>query len=214
MTAAVSDERGLVAAGVTVRDGPRDVVTDLHLVVGPGTQASLTAASAADASTVLAALTGRRPKAAGTLLLDGTPLTDAPTASQVGYVGYDHPLIGTLTAAENVIVALLAARNRDRRSLLHRAEEQLQTLGLPAATWHNLAEQLSGGQRQRVAIARALVTQPRLIVLDNPTSELDPDSAQLVTGVLDEAAAYGACCLLTSTDVPLLSRCRTRIVLK
>ena len=204
---------GFVAAGLTVRDGPRDIVADLHLVVPSGSLACLVAASASDASAVLAALTGRRQRVAGTLTLNGQTLTDTPPPRQVGYLGNDHPLVGTLTAAENLYVALLADGLGPGELLLRRAGEQLHALGLPESTWHNLVEQLSGGQRQRVAIARALVARPRLVVLDDPTSELDPDSAELVLRELDRAAAHGACCLLGSADEALLAGCSIRVVL-
>ncbi len=109
---------------------------------------------------------------------------------------------------------LLVGEHASRQNAARRAERQLEAVGLPAASWHNLVEQLSGGQQQRVALARALVSLPALLVLDDPTSELDPASAQTVVEVLAAAAARGACCLVSSDDPVLLDACDTQISLR
>ena len=132
--------------------------------------------------------------------------------SWVGYVSRDYGLVGTLTAAENLVVTLLGRRGRGSGAAIwRRAEQQLAAVGSGPATWHNLVEQLSGGQQQRVALARALVNRPRLLVLDDPTSELDPDSVQLVADVLTRAAQHGSCGVLVSDDAPLVDACTLTI---
>ena len=131
-----------------------------------------------------------------------------------GYVSRDFGLVGTLTAAENLVVTLLAQQGRGSGpAIWRRAEQQLATVGLAPATWHNLVEQLSGGQQQRVGLARALVLRPPLVVLDEPTSELDPDSVELVAAVLRDVSADGVCCVLSSDDEVLLASCDRRVAL-
>ena len=209
----MTEELGLSARGVTVLRGSRMVVTGLDLDVAPRQRVAISVGSGQDVSAVLGALAGRRPREAGTVALDGVPLTADATAGQVGFVGGERNLVGTLTAVENLVVVLLGVDRQPAAALWARAEEQLATVGLPPSSWHNLVEQLSGGQQQRVALARALIAHPRLLVLDNPTSELDPDSAQLVAAVLEATAQDGTVCLLTSSDEILLRSCDRRMQL-
>ena len=137
----------------------------------------------------------------------------ALVALPVGYVRADRTLVGTLTAVENLGVVLLARRRGRQPPRWADAEEVLASVGLPDSSWHNLVEQLSGGQQQRVALARALVGRPALLVLDEPTSELDPDSTALVLGVLDAAVADGAACVLASRDPDVVAWCDRRLEL-
>jgi putative ABC transport system ATP-binding protein len=202
---------GLITKQLTVLGGAGTPLAPLDLHVEPGQRIGLTATSVTDLSRLLAVLAGRDRPASGTVTMDGaTVFGDAPP-ERVGYVSYEHRLIGTLTAAENVVALMLGRGSIRPADIWSRAEEQLAELGLPAASWHNLVEQLSGGQQQRVSLARALAGRPRLLVLDDPTSELDPDSAMLVADVLDRACAEGACCVLSSTDEGLLTSCTARV---
>ena len=116
----------------------------------------------------------------------------------VGLVTRQHELLGSLTAAENVALPLLA-RTPGALASWTDVEQLLDGLGVPEASWHNLLEQLSGGQQQRVAVARALVTRPAVLCLDDPTSELDPGSAEVVWGVVDAARRDGAAVLSTGS---------------
>ena len=129
-----------------------------------------------------------------------------PAPDLVGYVSRSHALVATLTAAETVMATLIAAGHRHPLSLIRPAEEQLQALALPDEVWHNLVEHLSGGQQQRVALAQVLIARPRLLVLDDPTSELDPDTSELVAALLTQAVSRGACCITATRDAALTTR--------
>nr|WP_239579526.1 ATP-binding cassette domain-containing protein [Microlunatus panaciterrae] len=181
--------------------------------VPPGHRAAVTGPSSADVTAVLATLAGLRAPATGSIMIDESPVGLAPPPDRVGYLSQDHRLIGTLTAVENLLVTMIAGGEPANRSTALRAEEQLQALALAPATWHNLVEQLSGGQQQRVALGRALVLRPRLLVLDHPTSELDPDTVELVDGVLHEVTAQGVSCVLASDDETVLGSCADRLEL-
>jgi ABC-type multidrug transport system ATPase subunit len=124
--------------------------------------------------------------------------TDTAPGS-VAVMPRDHALIGALTATENIALGLLAQR-RGTSPDPAAIGAVLDALGVPDAVRHNLAEQLSGGQQQRVALARALVTDAALVVLDDPTSELDPASRQRVHEAVATVAERGRIVLLAAPD--------------
>lgn len=201
---------GLTVRGLTVREGGRALVEGLDLDVAPGQRLVVTGPSSADVTAVLAALAGLRPLSGGTIAVAGLPL-GSPDPGVVGYLSQDHRLIGTLTAVENLMVSMLASGEPGTRATAERAERQLEAVALAPATWHNLVEQLSGGQQQRVALSRALVLRPRLLVLDHPTSELDPDSVELVDRLMTSITAEGIACVLASDDDLVLGSADLRI---
>jgi ABC-type multidrug transport system ATPase subunit len=112
----------------------------------------------------------------------------APARSDVAVMTRGHALIGGLTAAENVALGILVTGPSASGD---RVRAALDAVGLPVAVRDNLAEQLSGGQQQRVALARALVADAPVTVLDDPTSELDPASREVVHDALTAVAARG-----------------------
>ena len=206
-----SDAAGLLVDQLTIEapDGPRTAPFDLHVELGE--RVGLTADSGAHLSRVLAVLAGRARAGSGTVRFEGVDTSTIAAPHRIGYLSFEHRLVGTLTAAENVIALMLGSSTTSSADIWRRAEQQLAELDLPPASWHNLVEQLSGGQQQRVGLARALAPRPQLLILDDPTSELDPDSAMLVGEVLDRACSAGACCVLSTTDVGLLDSCVRRV---
>ena len=110
-----------------------------------------------------------------------------------------------LTAAENVELPL-QLRGEPRDVVRRQAEVALARAGLPEVP-DRLAEELSGGQRQRVAVARALVSVAGLVVADEPTAELDADSAALVLAALRAEAAAGASVVLATHDPDVAALC-------
>src|SRR5438270_10044222 len=142
-------------------------------------------------STLLQILGGLDRPTSGTVEFDGVDLARLPEtrvtrerARSIGFVFQTFNLIPTLSAAENVEVALvpLGFRAAERRL---RAEEALSAVGLGDRLRH-LPSELSGGQQQRVAIARALVKEPRVLLADEPTGNLDEDTRDEITALLEE----------------------------
>jgi ABC-type lipoprotein export system ATPase subunit len=189
----------LVLEGVSVRLADTVILEGFDLAAAAGSTVAITGAGSARRA-VLEAVAGIRVPAEGRILFDGSPV-DSRT---VGIVTQQHELIGGLSAAENVAVRLLA-RPGYNPSDWEAVEHQLASLLLPESSWHNLVEQLSGGQQQRVAVARALVGEPLLLCLDDPTSELDSKSSEVVWEQVALAAQRGAVVVVAAPDDELAS---------
>ena len=141
----------------------------------------------------------------GRYLLDGIDVAEldddglaALRSRSIGFVFQSYNLLPRTTALENVATPLAyqGVRRKERDA---RAREALERLGLGDRLTHEPAE-LSGGQQQRVAIARALVTEPAIILADEPTGNLDSTSGAEVMGILRELHASGRTVLLITHD--------------
>jgi putative ABC transport system ATP-binding protein len=166
-------------------------VTGLDLVIGDGEWLAVQGRTGHGKSTLLNLLGGLDRPSDGIVELDGTDLGALPEtqltrlrAESVGFVFQTFNLIPTLSAAENVEAALIplaaghAARGR-------RVAAALESVGLSDRAGH-LPSELSGGQQQRVAIARALVKEPKVLLADEPTGNLDTDTRDEIIGLLEK----------------------------
>jgi len=161
----------------------------ITLDIAAGEFLALMGPSGSGKSTLLHIIAGVDRPTSGQCLVQGvdvTKLNESQLADwrnqNVGFIFQTFNLIPVLTAAENVELPLLLTR-LDRAQRRRQVETALEVVGLADRAKH-LPRQLSGGQEQRVAIARALVTDPALIVADEPTGNLDSHSAQEVLGAL------------------------------
>src|SRR5256712_5266919 len=173
--------------GVDVIHGPGRV----RLHVPAGRFVALVGPSGSGKSTLLNLLAGLDRPDAGEVVVAGQPLSGldedalaAWRARHVGLVFQFYNLIPVLSAVENVELPLLLT-SLPRPERRRRAEIALAAVGL-AARAHHRPQQLSGGEQQRVAIARAIVTDPDLIVADEPTGDLDAKSAVAILTLLRE----------------------------
>jgi ABC-type lipoprotein export system ATPase subunit len=148
-------------------------------------------------TTLLHCLSGLEDFDSGEVLLEGLPLarlSDAQKAEhrarRVGFIFQSYNLLPVLNALENVELPLLLA-GRPSSAARQRALRALEVVGLENRLRHRPAE-LSGGQQQRVAIARALATEPAVIFADEPTGNLDSDSAEEVMALIDRLNADNA----------------------
>lgn len=167
-----------------------DVLDGLELEIGEGSFEALMGPSGSGKSTLLNLIAGLDRPSKGSINVDGKQLetmSDAALArwrsQTIGFVFQHFNLIPVLTALENVELPLLLTKlpARERRK---RAQIALRVVGLEDRMDHRPA-QLSGGQEQRVGIARAIVHDPRIIVADEPTGELDRQSADDVLNLLE-----------------------------
>ena len=168
--------------------GPLRVLDRVDLTIGTGEAAVITGPSGSGKSTLLYIAGGLEPPSSGTVDLDGTnPYALAPDAlakfrnHEVGFVFQDHCLLPQLTVLDNVLVPTLVGE--PDRDAPDRARVLLTAVGLEPRAHHRPA-QLSGGEKQRAAIARALVRSPRLLLCDEPTGNLDAQTAETVADVL------------------------------
>jgi lipoprotein-releasing system ATP-binding protein len=183
---------GLVASHLTKTypspAGDLTILADVSLTLGAAEAAAITGPSGSGKSTLLYVLGALEPPTSGTVSLDGQdPYVLDPVKlaafrnKQVGFIFQDHCLLPQCSVMENVLVPTLVGE-RDREAPA-RAQHLLDHVGLGARVGHRPAE-LSGGEKQRVAIARALIRQPRLLLCDEPTGNLDADTAAKVADLL------------------------------
>jgi putative ABC transport system ATP-binding protein len=200
-------------------DGPLTVLGGLDLDVPDGGYAAVTGPSGAGKTTLLALLGGLEQPQAGAIEIGGEDLTAlsgdglaAYRRATVGFVFQHFGLLETLTAAQNVELAgTLAGTSPDHRRA--RALELLEAVGLAERAGHR-PSRLSGGERQRVAIARALVNEPRLLLADEPTGNLDEDAAAMVIELLEKVRADHGCTLVLVThNRELAARAEQRVAL-
>jgi lipoprotein-releasing system ATP-binding protein len=171
--------------------GPLAVLSDVNVSLAAGQAAAITGPSGSGKSSLLYVLGALEPPSSGTVTLGGTnPFTLSATAladfrnAEIGFVFQDHCLLPQCSLLENVLVpTLVAPRNGHGGGDADRARTLIGQVGLADRIDHRPAE-LSGGERQRVAIARALIRQPRLLLCDEPTGNLDPHTAETVASLL------------------------------
>jgi putative ABC transport system ATP-binding protein len=140
----------------------------------------------------------------GEQLLKARPATLEKVRRQIGFIFQQHNLLGALTALENVELGIRASGKFPRGEHRDRAREMLEAVGLADRMGHR-PEQLSGGQRQRVAIARALVSEPAMVLADEPTASLDRKSGrEVVDRMKTLASEHGTTILLVTHDNRIL----------
>lgn len=127
----------------------------------------------------------------------------------IGFVFQSYHLIARLSARENIELPLLLA-GVARKQRRQRSDQLLHRLGLSERA-HHLPRQLSGGQRQRVAIARALITEPELLLADEPTGNLDSQSGREVMELLEQLNRDGITLVMVTHDTVLGARARRHI---
>jgi ABC-type lipoprotein export system ATPase subunit len=196
---------GLVRAGRTVLAGVR-------LTARAGQILAVQGPSGSGKSTLLRILTGLERPGSGTAWLDGHDLAGLDRdglarlrAAGTAMVLQRVQLAEALDAAANLELARAARGLPPEPAGVDRLLSGLQLRGLAGRP----AELLSGGERQRVALARALVVRPRLAVLDEPTSQLDEAAAELLAGVLHQAAAGGVAVVVATHDPVLVAAADT-----
>src|SRR3984893_16492949 len=180
--------RGIVTS-YPVGGAPFRVLRNLDLEVGAGEMVAIVGASGVGKSTLLHVLGGLDRADQGTVVIGGTELTTLPDAEvvafrnrRVGFVFQFHHLLPEFSAIENAEMPMRIARLSSDVAR-HRAAVVLERLGLRDRLAHRPG-MLSGGEQQRVAVARALVTEPSVLLADEPTGDLDEATADSLHALL------------------------------
>ena len=201
--------------------GPLSILDDCNLTLEAGQAAAIMGPSGSGKSTLLYLLGALEPPTTGTITLGGeNPYALDPRAvadfrnCQIGFVFQDHCLLPQCSVLENVLVPTLIGGAGDGEPAADRARMLIERVGLTHRAEHRPGE-LSGGEKQRVAIARALIRQPRLVLCDEPTGNLDPDTAAKVADLLLELHRQEETILIAVThSAALAARCHVQFALR
>ncbi len=202
--------------GVRVSYGSRPVLEGLELEVGKNERLLVTGPSGAGKTTLIRLLCGALRAERGEVEIDGVRLDGAREGDlrrlrrRLGIVFQDPRLIAGFTLRENLALALEAAGERPER-MAPKIERVLARVGL-AGRGDAYPPALSGGEQQRAALARALVRDPRVLLADEPTGNLDAAAAAAVTALLEDAWIRGATLVIATHDPALAARLGGRLV--
>ena len=196
---------------VALEATPLTILHDISFEIKSGESVAIVGASGSGKSTLLGLLAGLDEASSGSVIVQGEALfaldEDGRAALRGRYMGFvfqSFQLLPMLTALENVMLPLELAGRNDARS---RALAILDRVGLSQRVGH-YPKQLSGGEQQRVAIARAFVTEPALLLADEPTGNLDSTTgANVIELLFNLNRERGTTLLLVTHDTALASRC-------
>lgn len=195
-----------------------DVIKDLSLQVYAGEFVSIIGASGSGKSTLLHILGGLDLPSQGDVFLNGQHLNKANETQRgdlrnqyLGFVYQFHHLLPEFTALENVAMPLMLRKDGDFKTAKQRAEYLLERVGLSHRMSHQSGE-LSGGERQRVALARALAGQPKVMLADEPTGNLDRKTAMDIFQLLNELKQEFNMAMLIVTHDEALAKSADRIL--
>jgi putative ABC transport system ATP-binding protein len=194
------------ATNLGVRIGTRPVLSGVDLVAAPGRVLVVTGPAGSGKTTLLHVLAGLISSTEGEVSVNGvSPPAYGAEHLRLGFVPQTFGLAAALSAAENVALPLQLLR-LPRDEVATRVDAMLAELGMENAGGQ-LSTELSGGQQQRTAVGRALVAEPSIVIADEPTSELDAVSRDLVFSLLRAASRRGATVVVATHDPDLLERC-------
>ncbi|HAZ54825.1 MAG TPA: cell division ATP-binding protein FtsE [Franconibacter helveticus] len=197
--------------------GGRQALQGVTFHLQPGEMAFLTGPSGSGKITLTKLICGIDRTSAGKIFFSGHEISRLKNREvpflrrQIGMIFQDHHLLMDRTVYDNVAIPLIIA-GASGEDIRRRVSAALDKVGLLDKA-KNFPIQLSGGEQQRVGIARAIVGEPKLLVADEPTGNLDPTLAAEIMALFAELPARGTSVLVVSHDLPLLRRMRKRVLI-
>ncbi|HSS61379.1 MAG TPA: ATP-binding cassette domain-containing protein [Candidatus Limnocylindrales bacterium] len=198
--------------------GSRRALDDVDLTLESGELAFLVGPSGAGKTTLLKLINREIRPSTGEVWVAGMPAHQlkasrvAQLRRRVGVVFQDYKLLPRLTAIENVAFGLQAGDLRvSEDEARDRSLDALEAVGLGDRA-DSFPHQLSGGQQQRVAVARAVVAQPPLLIADEPTGNLDQETAWGIMDLFEDIAAWGTAVLVATHNVEIVTRLQRRVL--
>jgi cell division transport system ATP-binding protein len=189
---------------------------DVSFAIHPGEFVFLVGASGSGKSTTMRLLIKETEPTAGTITVAGRDLSKIPRKRvpyyrrNVGMVFQDYKLLPTRTVYENVAYALQVTGG-GRRDIRDKVPDILRLTGL-SLKLHNHPDQLSGGEQQRVSVARAFVNHPPLLLADEPTGNLDPETSIGIMQLLYRINKTGTTVVVATHDVEMVDKMRRRVI--
>lgn len=194
-----------------------EALKQVHLETNFGEMVYIVGPSGSGKTTLLSVLSGILRPNAGTVTCEGTDLWGLPAddlasfrLGKIGFVFQDYHLFPRLTTAENVAIPLILRRRKWEESV-HEAVKYLEIVGLKGRA--DLAPvKLSGGEQQRVAIARAIISQPDILIMDEPTASLDGDTGRSIVRFVKDKFLNDSRCILVVTHDSRIYEFASRIL--
>ena len=188
-----------------------DVLSDINLTVNKGDRIAIIGSSGSGKSTLLHLLGGLDQPSSGTVEIHGNDINALSVNAlsklrnqSLGFVYQFHHLLPEFTAVENVAIPLVIGGEKPQYAQ-QQAEELLIKVGLGHRLIHKPSE-LSGGERQRVAIGRALMNHPKLLLVDEPTGNLDSETGNAILDVFEELIRAGQTIVMVTHDEHIANR--------
>ncbi|MDR2730434.1 MAG: ABC transporter ATP-binding protein [Treponema sp.] len=196
------------------------ILKGISLEIDKGSSVAVSGQSGSGKSTLLNIIGGLDKTDGGKVFINGDEITSLGEkelsvyrSRHIGFIFQFHYLLKDFTALENVMIPAYIAGLK-KKDALKRAKSLLVDVGLGERVNH-FPSQLSGGERQRVAVARSLVNDPRLILADEPTGNLDPDNSAMVSRLLYEnAGKYGKTLIVVTHDAKAAAFATKRYILE
>ncbi|MFS2223975.1 lipoprotein-releasing ABC transporter ATP-binding protein LolD [Pantoea sp. B65] len=197
-----------------------DVLRNVSFSIEPGEMMAIVGSSGSGKSTLMHLLGGLDSPTSGEVVFNGKSLNSLSSAAkaelrnrELGFIYQFHHLLPDFTALENVAMPLLIGKMH-KNDAQEKARAMLAAVGLEKRAAHRPSE-LSGGERQRVAIARALVNNPRLVLADEPTGNLDARNADAIFDLLGELnVRQGTAFLVVTHDLHLAKRLKRQMEMR
>ena len=198
-------------------DSSFNALNNVSLSIEKGEFVAIMGASGSGKSTFMNMLGTLDKPNSGSYYLDGIDVLslDSESLSEIrniklGFVFQGFNLISRTTALENVELPMIY-KGVNKETRIKKAKEALKIVGLEKREDH-MPNQMSGGQQQRVAIARAIVNEPKLLLCDEPTGNLDPETSWEIMQVLDEINKLGTTIIMATHDKEMVNRMKKRVI--